>query len=153
MVDNPSGVDEMPVILERRTSRSILDDFMLKIYFRSDFKWQDTVLINGSENELSELRYVLVGWRGERSSLINSLRSRVSLILDGISDLTLELANDEEIRGVFNNHGTIVWLLSLTQRDRIVGLLDSLRHDEAPCHQYLETGGTAQILCARDEYM
>ncbi|WP_322093952.1 hypothetical protein [Paraburkholderia bannensis] len=80
---------------------------MLKIYFRSDFKWQDTVLINSSEHELSELRYVLVGWRGERSSLINSLRSRVSLILDGISDLTLELANDDESYVVFNSHGTI----------------------------------------------
>jgi hypothetical protein len=124
---------------------------MLKICFRSDFKWKDAVLINGSEHELNELRNVLVGWRGETSSLVDSLRTRVPLIVDGLSDLILGLANDEESRIVIN-HGAIVWLLSLMQRDRIVGLLDSLRHNSAPCHQYLDTSGTVHIICAKDEY-
>lgn len=126
---------------------------MLQISYHATFKNDEsTILIRGSEQELKALWCVLAEWRGETLSILTSLRHRVSLRLDGLTDFVLTVARDRESRADLK-HGNAVWLLSLCERDRIVGLLEALCLSSKAGHQYLDNGaGSIQILCSKGEY-
>lgn len=126
---------------------------MLQISYHATFKGEPTILIRGSEQELKALWCVLAEWRGETLAILTSLRRRVSLRLDGLTDFVLAVARDREESRADLKHGKAVWLLSLCERDRIAGLLERLCLSSKAGHQYLDNGtGSIQILCSKGEY-
>lgn len=126
---------------------------MLKIGYYSMFKGQPTLLLSGSDPEILALRHVFAQWGRKTASLVAQLRACVVVSLEGIDDLALTVdligcASRIELTG-----NKLVWRISFSQCDRIVGLLDDLCADSRLGHQYLESGtDVIQILCSKDEY-
>jgi hypothetical protein len=126
---------------------------MLKICYHAMFKWQPTLLLAGSEQEISALQRAFAQWNCKTVSLVEELRAHADVCLKVIDDLILVPGGDDLESCVTLKGGKALWKVSPFQRERISGLLEGLRDAPHPAHLYLESGtNSIQILCSKDEY-
>lgn len=118
------------------------------------FNGAPTLLLAGSTSEMDALRCALQEWDGSTISLAGVLRPSIPVHVEGISELVLEGARSDRTESIaVMECDKAIWKLSVSKRDRIVGLLKGLCRGPDAGHQYLDSGTSPmQLLCSKGEY-
>ena len=138
-----------PLITTHQLSRC-RRNLMLQIRYHQKFKGADTLLFAGSRDDIDLLRSFFLEWNGDNVDLIKYLQAQEKIYLLSVTAMHLKRDAQKDSFAWHQDSGT--WLITTTYQKRIVGLLDGLLESNNEGHQYLNNGGSVQIMVAKDEY-
>lgn len=128
---------------------------MLKYEFFEDFKGSDTLLFDGSAEELQSLVNVLHEVAvGKLSGQINLDQSRgfrpsrstfasIQVVSEPINEVIVERAGESRLAN---------WRLSPEDAVQAGELVKNVAANDGPAHEFLEDSGDIQVIAAKDEY-